>query len=257
MKNECNTRINSKTKRCVLKHGSVGKHLIGRPKICNSIRNPKTNRCIKTTNNDKVPQNTHKKTTRKRATLHKNAGIHPICLPTRFGELANDSNCSNRWKRLPGSIGSGVDGSCYRVCRINTQKCEYVIKIQKYNATAKAELKAYIDLQGTQLIPKMYAAWTYNRQLFLVMERVFPCKMQKTQQIARIKTILRKLEDRGWLHVDIHSGNVGCRKNGTVVLIDFGWAVHQSNEPYAKHPARARTYSKLKTIQDNNVKHYI
>ena len=122
------------------------------------------------------------------------------------------------------------------------------MKVQKYDKYAKAEIQAYLSLVGTNLTPKLYAAWICKGQAYIVIEKLVKCPKIS---LTRLQTLLKKLENQGWLHVDVHSGNIMCTTKSRMVLIDFGWAVKKGEFPFLNHPNR--TYERLKNIQVANV----
>lgn len=148
-------------------------------------------------------------------------------------------------------LGSGVNGAVYLACREKrSEDCDYVVKVQPHNQQAKAELEAYLSLEKERLTPKLHAAWLCNGKMYLVLDRVFECSDLTRSQV---KHKLDKLHRLGWLHVDVHKGNVMCDKKGRVVLIDFGWAVHKDDQPYRRHPTGRKTFEELKRVQLANL----
>ena len=230
-KRKCKSRINTKTKRCVFMSGKVGSKLRGRPICCKKKKAPKKA--------SKKP--TNKKPTKKITTL--------TCIPEKFTEIVRNCQCHKKWgKKIP--MGSGANGSTYLACKLNISKdCEYVIKVQPNNQQAKAELDAYLHLKGKKLIPKLHAAWVCAGKLYLVLDKVTHCRFSKND----VKAILDKLYKLGWLHVDVHEGNVMCDDKDNVVMIDFGWAVHKDDQPYKRHPTGLKTFEELKELQEMNL----
>ena len=86
--------------------------------------------------------------------------------------------------------------------------------------------------------------------MYLVIDQMFECKINR----EKIKDALDSLLKLGWLHVDVHPGNILCNKNYEICLIDLGWAVHKSDEPYSGHPTGRRLFAELRAIQENNLK---
>ena len=187
---------------------------------------------------------------------------HPVrtlleCIPKQFDDLVHECQCQKRWKRKL-KMGSGANGAAYHACNVrNSADCNYVIKVQPFNALAKTELDAYIRLKNSHLTPTLHAAWVCNKKMYLVLDRMFLC--DPTPRRGTVLTLLKKWEKLGWLHVDTHGGNVMCTSKGKVVLIDYGWAVHKSDAPYPQHPACDRhdsdknSFAWLKKVQTSNV----
>lgn len=270
----CKTRENPSTGRCVNFDGKIGKHIVGRPKLCDTVENTSTKRCVLkrrctphaklTTINDRrrIAKKTHggrkaknptnertkiAKTSRARTKKSESAKpkILPLCLPKKFEDLAVKCACNKTWVTYS-KLGSGMYGTVYRACKSGV--CEYAIKKQKYNAEAKAEIQAYLSLDKLNVAPKLFAAWVCKGELYIVLEKMVKCKHQPGQLKLRVRKLLDKLEKHGWLHVDIHRGNVMCTKKGRTVLVDFGWAVEKGKTSYANH--EGKTYAMLKEIQE-------
>ena len=255
--------------------GKIGSKLRGRPIMCDTIRNKKTSRCILRRNaalkrNSKNKKSTKKKKSRKptkktksKKPTKKTKSKKPtkkkkskrvkslMCIPAKFDELVKDCQCHKKWgKRI--RMGSGMNGSTYLACKLNNSKdCEYVVKVQRYNQQAKAELDAYLSLKGKKLTPKLHAAWLCAGKMYLVLDKVFHCRFSKN----KVKALLDKLYKLGWLQVDVHPGNVMCNQDGQEVLIDFGWAVHKDDQPYRNHPTGLKTFEALQNVQLINFAH--
>lgn len=232
---KCNSRINTKTNRCVRMSGKIGSKLRGRPICCKKNNTPK-----------KVLKKSSKKPTNRKPTKKV---TNLTCIPEKFDEIVRNCQCHKRWgKKI--RIGSGANGSIYLACKLNNSKdCEYVVKVQQYNQQAKAEVDAYLHLQGKKLTPKLHAAWLCGGKLYLVIDKVFRCRFSKRD----VKAKLDKLYKLGWLYVDVHDGNVMCDKKDNVVMIDFGWAVHKDDQPYKRHPTGLKTFEDLKKVQKMNL----
>ena len=266
---QCNTRINNKTNRCVLRDGEIGRHLIGRPKNCDSVLNHKTNRCIlkngvlnkkiaeakkskakksnakkaKKSNAKKSKAKSAKKSVRK-ASAHK---LLSLCVPTKFEDIANKCACRKKWL-IKEALGSGQYGKVYGACLVND--CRYAVKVQKFDAYGKAEVNAYMHFKARKIRvgPKFHSAWVCRNKLYIVLERMKKCNAPRNKAwLNRVKHLADTLEKKGWLHADIHTGNIMCTQNNRMVLIDFGWAVQKGKGPYANH--RGRTYEFLKRNQ--------
>jgi serine/threonine protein kinase len=128
----------------------------------------------------------------------------------------------------------------------------YILKSQKkdtkFSSQFSAELNALIELQGTNLVPKIYAAWTCKSKGFIIMEKLYSCDNINPQVLyTKIADKLKKIRDAGWLHVDTHDGNVMCTADGEPVIIDFGYAVKRKREgDIATYPEHPKSQSKAK-----------
>lgn len=255
----CETQINPKTNRCVLKNGKVGSRIIGRPKLCDTVLNKDTNRCISRQNHKSRKTKSRKTKSRRKATVKSrqkkksrkaadNAAINCIHVPKKYEELAEKCACNEKWIRK-GTIGSGAFGKVYKACRF--RNCDYVVKVQKNDRFAKAEFNAYLKLQNTRILPKLLAAWTCKRKMYLVIERLYECTKPKARMIKQLTEKADKLLELGWLHCDLHWGNVMCTKNNRLVLIDFGLSVQKGKAPYDNQ--RGKTFKELKARQDRQL----
>ena len=140
-------------------------------------------------------------------------------------------------------ISNGKYGSTYVAC--DKENCSFVLKIQKADTSFYNEVSALTDLQKTGLSPKIYDAWTCKGNGYIIMEKLVKCELTEEEIYKQIKSITRKLNKNGWLHVDIHSDNFLCRDNAKkIVMIDFGWAVKKgplgNNQTYPYHPLSKR-----------------
>ena len=170
--------------------------------------------------------------------------IEPIGLPDSFMDIAEEcsNNGFNRWivDEHKDKIGVGITGTAYTGC-LGENDCEYVVKVQPTGAREKwlrthsdeyiehdsyrHEMEALIDLQGWKHAPKLYAAWTCGDNAFFVMEKLEIYKSMKTLTTYRkVVAIMKELYKKKWIHTDVHLGNIMCRTNGDIVLIDYGRA---------------------------------
>ena len=241
----CDSRVNPETGRCVLSKGNVGQHVRGRPKKCTARYNPRTKRCVSKSRSSKSsPRSSPRRKQPRRVNERVPHNLHSL--------IENANEVHQRWN-VRARIGDGCNGSVYKCCKDNsTRDSEYVIKIQRYNREAKAELEAYHDLKGTGLTPKLHTAWKTANKLYMVLDALVPCRPKATRM--RVFSLLNKLEKHGWLHIDTHEGNVMCTKGRQkALLIDFGWAVKRSESPYRNHASGLRHFSDLRDLQEDNV----
>jgi hypothetical protein len=161
----------------------------------------------------------------------------------KISDIKEDCNYIKHWEKGM-ETGSGEVGKT-RIVRYKTGNYEYVLKSQKkdtkFTSQFRAEIQALLELQGTDLVPKIYDVWTCNTMGYIIMEKLYNCDNIDPQELyEKIREKLRILRDRGWLHVDTHDGNVMCTSSGEPVIIDFGYAVKRKeggdNATYPEHP---------------------
>ena len=140
--------------------------------------------------------------------------------------------------------GSGEVGKT-RIVKHKKHDYSYVLKSQKrggeFTSQFRSEIRALLELQGTNLVPKIYDVWTCNTMGYIIMEQLYNCDHIDPQKLyKKVEKKLELLRQRGWLHVDTHDGNVMCTGTGEPVIIDFGYAVQRKpggdNATYPEHP---------------------
>ena len=159
----------------------------------------------------------------------KTIGVKPvgIGIPTSFLSIVEDCAQNKIWEKDK-LLGTGKAGSVYVTCKASD--CEYVIKIQEQNKEYYTEIEALLSLQHTKAVPKVFAAWTCEKYGYFVMEKLYPCTHNVNFMLIAVDIKLKEIREAGYLHLDIHTGNVMCNKRGEVVLIDFGYAVKRTQQ---------------------------
>jgi hypothetical protein len=172
-------------------------------------------------------------------------------IPSQFIEVAEDCAKIKAWKK--GKIlGHGTYGSIYVACKVNIPKnCDYVLKVQKDDIDFRWEVNALNDLKDVDFVVKMYAAWTCEGMGYIILEKLKKCPLS----YDKVVELTDKLYNIDWLHSDSHSGNFMCREDGTLVAIDFGWAVKKGKKSYPKHIWSIQldydlTFDDIKLLQD-------
>ena len=157
--------------------------------------------------------------------------------------IRDDCNYIKQWKKGI-ETGSGEVGKT-RIIKHKKHDYSYVLKSQRrggdFTSQFRAEIQALLELQGTDLVPKIYDVWTCKTRGHIIMEKLYNCNDIEPQELYnKIGNKLKRLRDLGWLHVDTHDGNVMCTDTGEPVIIDFGYAVKRKaggdNEKYPEHP---------------------
>lgn len=216
--------INPKTGRCVLKTGAIGKKIL--QEQCNSrqkILNPSTGRCVSKSGAigikimKKTPE--RKRKNRSRPVPKKKSKSIPKKPPNKFARITEKCQMNKVWKKNK-RIGSGSVGSVY----LTGEKSPYVLKIQKDDQEFRREVMILKKLVGWKHAPKIEAMWTCKGKGYIVMEKLEKIKYSKSESLKKIQQVLKQLHSKNITFPDCHSDNVMMRKDGTVVLIDFGWS---------------------------------
>jgi hypothetical protein len=164
-------------------------------------------------------------------------------------------------------LGEGADGFVIRLCKGNDNNCDYAMKVQSLTSQYEMEDEALRDLQTTNIVPKFYDSWKSNNRGYIIMEYIpdcgellYPRDVKKMGiRYDKASELLKKLEDKGWLQVDMHLGNIRCRDGdiNKLVLIDLGWIVKKGKDRYPEHPLSKRweydlDYDEMKIVANNN-----
>ena len=170
-------------------------------------------------------------------------------------ECSFDISNSEVWEQA----GEGAAGKVY-----TRSDSEYAVKIQKVGRLFSSEMKALKDLQQILItdkgvVPKLYASWTFNGNGYILIEKLRDCYGMRSKEM---EYALKKIEEYGWLHLDISVCNRMVNSEGKLVLIDFGWAVKKPSDDtktYIHHPISVKlckpfTYAELKIRQDSDFK---
>jgi serine/threonine protein kinase len=239
--------LNEETNRCVNRDGKIGKAILEARK--SPVR--------------KSP--VHKSPVRK-SPVHKSTVINgKIVTPVGKGissktlNIVEDCAKLTEWD-MKELLGEGQYGKAFKVCK-GVDDCNYVLKMQKLDEDFYIEIQALTELKDTGVVPKYYSAWTCDGYGYFVIEKLDKCPKEKfnyynKDSAKELDDVLEKIYKKGWLHVDVHPGNIMC-KNGKFIMIDFGWAVKKGQKSYPKHPlsqrkGRALTFECLELAQNLN-----
>ena len=162
----------------------------------NKILNPISNRCVLRSGQiGKKIINNNMKTKKNREKL----------LPRFNGIIKKKS--SNIWIQTK-QIGSGGYGEVYIACIYND--CSYVMKIQPITREFRREVKYLYEFIDTGYTPKIFDAWEYEGDGYIVMEKMSKTttKLTKKEKYNQIKKILKFLHSKNIVFFDLHRGNV-------------------------------------------------
>jgi fructosamine-3-kinase len=185
-------------------------------------------------------------------------------IPSKFFPVVEDCDLIKNWKKIR-KVGKGEYGTVFLVsCQI--ENSEYALKIQKNDKSFLTEVQALSELQKTNTVPKIFAAWTCKNQGFIIIEKLKEfqySKLSHDQIWRKVGESLEKIKNAGWLHIDTHDENVMCTMNGDIVIIDFGFGVKRTkigdSQTYPNHQMSAKnwynfplTWKFLESIQNYN-----
>jgi len=246
--------LNPATGRCVKRDGAIGKKLLAVQRHgaikssskCDKdkVLNPATGRCVKRDGaiGKKLLANV--------------TPVDPVGTPTKFLKIVEDCKKGETLNiRIREKLGQGSYGSSYKICMVG--KCKYALKEQNADIDFKHEVDALYALNNWKHSPKIYAAWTCNGKGYFIQDLMYKCPRDPTYE--QMRQVIGQLNQKGWVHVDVHEGNVMCLKDGTIVLIDFGWARNSKDGMVTDHALNEKykikeiPWSVLLMIEDVNI----
>jgi serine/threonine protein kinase len=203
--------INPKTGRCVNKSGKIGKSILS-----DKIMNPTTGRFVMKTG--KIGKEIIKQS----SPIGRN-GV-PVKVMKKIENIIGDCNWKKSWKKGK-RVGEGSVGCVYSAC--GTDGCNYIIKIQQDNDEFRTEVDILSRINGWVHAPKIYGVWKCDGIGYIVEEKLEKIKYTKAVSYGKIRGILDELHNKFRIvFPDSHGENIMMRADGTIVLIDFGWAEH-------------------------------
>ena len=135
-------------------------------------------------------------------------------------------SCESNWKKQSDeTLGAGKFGVVSIACKIGTDDCNYVLKVQDANRLFRNEveifhiLNTYEEAHKVRLIPKLYDSWVCKGLGYIIME-----KLDGSLQGAKDrKELLTKINDQvteirqymlmaGVLFINWHLGNILYKK---------------------------------------------
>jgi hypothetical protein len=217
--------INPKTGRCVMKSGKIGMEIENSRCMKDQVINPKTGRCVMKSGQQgrNLLRTPNKMSKRKTTTTSKSSRI--LSKPSVEIESIVE-NCKWRrvWKKGT-KIGKGAVGTVYTAC--DSDGCNYILKIQKDDPEFRREVDILLKLKSWVHAPKVFGIWKCKGNGYIVEEKLVELDYSKKISFNKIQTVFDKLHKKFRIvFPDAHEGNIMMRKDGTIVLIDFGWAEH-------------------------------
>jgi len=111
---------------------------------------------------------------------------------------------------------------------------KYVLKIQPADDLFYNEIRALFQLQKTGLVPKVYAAWTYDGDGIILMQKLEQCgfldRNIKRDMYSQIKRRLEDLLSHGWLVNDMGDDSEYLCIKGNIIMTNFRYAIKKEDE---------------------------
>lgn len=207
--------LNPQTGRYVLKTGKIGQQLMkSECNTKNKILNPETLRCV---NKDgKIGKSILKNS---KSPVKKKGSPLPTKAPPNISRIIEKCKLNKVWEKKK-RVGSGAVGAVY----LTGNDTQYVLKIQKDDAEFRREAMILKKLVGWKHAPRVEAIWTCDNKGYIVLEKLEDLNYPKSKSLKLLQDVLKKLHLKNITFPDCHDGNVMMRQDGTLVLIDFGWA---------------------------------
>jgi hypothetical protein len=221
-----NKILNPKTNRCVSKSGAIGVEIT--KKLNEKILNSDTGRMV--LKSGKIGMEIMKRKQIKNKPLLEimKDKPHPVIPLKVMKDIAKITGTDCDWKQMWKNgkrVGSGSVGSVFST--IGKDGNEYVVKIQPDDTDFRNEVDILKRINGWVHAPKIYGVWKCEGMGYIVEEKLEKLKYTKAVAYGLIYDVLIQLHKKFRVAFpDSHAGNIMMRKDGTIVLIDFGWAVY-------------------------------
>jgi tRNA A-37 threonylcarbamoyl transferase component Bud32 len=232
--------INPATGICVSRNGAIGKKLVREPRERRKADKP----------SEPIERRKADKPRERREPTEPSGvdyGIREIAQGALLTRLANPgiatkklslgltTNCNLTLEKLHSTaaerkralIGKGAEGAIYRV-----KDTGYVLKVSKEidaNFRVEAAVSKRLSDERFKHAPVVSDVWSCDGYGYILMEGLQPIGRNKKKNMKEIGEALDRLHEFNILFPDAHSGNFMRRSDGTVVIIDFGWAYHFQN----------------------------
>lgn len=126
----------------------------------------------------------------------------------------------------PPSIGSQLGQGDFGTTFLDPENTDRVIKRVTFNtANTKGALLSEIavqrELSQDSLAPKVYNVWDAGESMYYSMQRMHPIT-DWHKAMPQLKEVVVKMLRRGFVHNDLHQGNIMQTSKGKLLPIDFG-----------------------------------
>ena len=139
-------------------------------------RHPETNRC----RNKETKRSKSKLRRKSKRKSPRSTPVGTTGIPKKFKPIEEDCTLNKKWKQEK-KIGQGAQGKVYDTVSIG--KTNYIIKKSKDNFDFKQEVDALEDLQDTDLVPILHAAWTCKGYGYMVIDKLKECKSLSDEEL--------------------------------------------------------------------------
>lgn len=169
----------------------------------------------------------------------KSIDFKPVYKPNDKG------SCMKKDYTFKRDLGSGYfgevkllekDGKKYALKKIKLISSDPYLTLDMQVQAVKDEIKILEQISYLDISPKLYNYYMCKEgkdtSIYLLMEYIegetlesyVKTKVVSEQLKNKIKKVFNKLHKNGFVHLDVHRGNVMIGKNGKVYLIDFGFS---------------------------------
>lgn len=179
---------------------------------------------------------------------------HPIYwadeVPIEFIRIDDNCEKSKKWEKVA-VLNEGSIGITYHICKDHND-CEYVLKSQDISTEKNYvefinEVTILNKIQHWRAAPTIYDAWICQDKGYFVMELLYPLNIPNDKIWETAASLLDEFHEMGYIHGDLHEGNILCNKHGNMIFIDYGSSIYF---PSPFHILRdERIYVEIKKIK--------
>jgi len=122
------------------------------------------------------------------------------------------------------------------------------------------EIENQIEISKFNLAPKIHEIWLCRDKAVFIMDLLVGSTVEKYAKekrlnsaiLKRIKSKIKSLHDRGWIHGDLHTRNVLVLDDGNIFFVDFNCS-YQPPDILLRHAKKAETDTFKNSLSDDGV----